>query len=542
MEENKDSEELQMYQNNEIDLINILSRLWEKRIYIIIPSLLVALFILSISTFIYLTQTKNKIATLNFSLNFNGFSKGEYPNGLRFTPNDITSPVILKKVYNTNSLDKYFKDFSNFQNSITIYKNSYKLLPLNAEYSSKLNNNKLTAPEREKIESNYQTARNDILSNTEYNLVFYKSFTLAKPPNSLSSKILNDILRYWIDYAVKTKGINKYRISIITENIISDYQISDLNYIIKTDLLRTSITNVIANIESITKIPGADTTYITNNNNSRINIRDLIFRADFLQNYELQPLVGAINIYGISKTGPLSTVYLQTKMMELERNKKVLVNQKEVYSSALLNYIGIRQNNLNSSNKIKNDVYPQATTQLDGTFLDKIVNMIQEDGSQKYKQTLTDKVISTGLDITRVDKNISYYTDLMYSFSTKESQFKSNLPLPETNKEKKEVLKLVAEKLKTTQERLKELLHDVNLFYDKLSDNLYPQTEFFKANSFTVSVEKSISLKKLLMISMLIWMLLEIIIISIALISDNIKKTRSNDKDLQDCSKNGTMT
>ena len=157
-----------------------------------------------------------------------------------------------------------------------------------------------------------------------------------------------------------------------------------------------------------------------------------------------------------------------------------------------------------------------------------ILSSHQEDGSLKYRQDLTNKEISTGLKIVEVQKDIEYYTDMINSISKKDDSVTKQLQLPDTNKEKQEVLKIVTDKLANTQQRLMELIKDLNLFYDKINEKLYPQTEFYRINSFTVDNTKSISSKRFLMLMIITWILAEVLIIAITLISTGLSSKKTH--------------
>src|SRR5690554_88205 len=55
----------------------------------------------------YFTEYKTVRYSNVFDLNFEGLSKGQFPNGSRFNISDITSNAVLSRVYKQNNLEEY---------------------------------------------------------------------------------------------------------------------------------------------------------------------------------------------------------------------------------------------------------------------------------------------------------------------------------------------------------------------------------------------------------------------------------------------------
>ena len=130
--------------DDEISLTDIFLRLWKKRGTIVVWSIICVVVIAAVGGVIFLRQAKHQVSQLDFSLNFKGVGVGQYPNGSRFSVNDIISVVVLHRVYDKNNLDKYYKNFSGFQGDISIYRDDFRLTTLRAEYAAKLSVSNLT--------------------------------------------------------------------------------------------------------------------------------------------------------------------------------------------------------------------------------------------------------------------------------------------------------------------------------------------------------------------------------------------------------------
>ncbi len=526
MKENE-SNNLQDSYNDEISIIDIFLKLWKKRGKIIAWSIICAVVIVAVGGVVLLNQTKHQVSELGFSLNFKGVSEGRYPNGSRFSVNDIISVVVLRKVYNENNLDKYYKDFAGFQGDISVYRDDFKLVALRTEYASKLSDKKLTIEARDKLEVEFKRKKAGILASTSFKLVSEDS-KIEKLPPVLSSKVFHDILRNWIDIAEREKGINKYRISLVTGAVISKNDIENLDYIVGIDLLRETIKTVKGDISKVAELPGAKIVSIKTNK-GETNLRDLKFRIDFLHTFELNPLSGAIRTYGITKEGPLSMIYLKTKLYELARERKAILAVRKTYADTLNIYASVKSFDGTTNKTIRGQSTAMGSTstiipQFDGNFFDKIVSMAQQDVNVKYRQELTNSEISAALESINLDKEISYYTTLFEAF--KKFREKNTINVT-NNKGLVSVEALINKKQIKIMNSLTQIIKDTHTFYQKINKySINPQSQFYRVSSFTSVSINTISEKKMLMIMILLWIFCEAVIIGRVLLGNKIPEIK----------------
>ncbi len=508
--------------NDEINLFDIFLVLWKKRGKIIVWSVIFAVIVLAVGCGLFLFQGKYIVAELEFSLNFTGLNKGQYPNGSRFSANDIISGTVLRKVYAENGLDKYYSDFSDFQSSLSIFKDDFRLVVLRSEYAGKLDEEKLTVEGRDKLESEYQRRKKEILADANYKLVLNSGSGNIKLPVVLINKILRNILEVWLDNAEKEKGINKYQISLVTENVISKEKLSSLDYIVGLDLLRETIKTVKGDINKVSDLPGAKVISI-NGENGKINLSSLKFRINFMQTYQLEPLSGAIRSFGVSKEGPLSKIYLQSKLYELERNRNAITAVKDMYSKTLQSYSIVSSSETNPSAKSTvSGNSPTVIPQFDGSFFDKLVGMAQQDANIKYRQELTDKEIASGLEYIKLEKEIEYYQSLFDAFKKFSSSSREI-----SKKDYQIVLNSVKEQQALILNSLIKIIKDTETFYNKINEySLNSQSEFYTVSSFTVNSLKSLSLKKIIIGMVVIWIFLEVLLLAVVLLGNKINENK----------------
>jgi hypothetical protein len=517
---------LQETYSDEISITDIFLALWKKRGKIIVWSIIFAVIISAIGGVNFLTQSKYSVYKLNFYLNFTGLQDGEYPNGSRFSTNDIISVTVLRKVYKENKLGNYYRNFSDFQKDISVYRENFMLTILRAEYDTKFDDKKLTVEERDKLEIEFQRKKKELLNQSEYSLALAMESHTEQMPAILGSKVLKDILRNWLDNAERQKGVNKYRVSLLTSNLITEKDIEELDYIVGVDLLRKAANAISEDLQKIEKLPGANIISIKTFD-GETSISNLSFRLNFIRQFELEPLLGAIRTYGVTKEGPLSMIYLKTKLYELERERNAVLAIRQTYFETLNKQVA--KNRIDSVEKGQAGLTSNSSTiipQFDGTFFDKIVNMVEGNANIEYNQKLTDNEISAALNSINLEKEISYYTSLYEAFK----KFKrANEQASSANK-----TKLTSMEALITQKQLKVLnsfvnmIKDLNSFYNKINEySLNSQSEFYRVTSFVSEPIGSINLKKVLIVMILSWALAEALIVAGIIFSSKFAETKN---------------
>src|SRR5438045_5364597 len=86
---------------------------------IIISLIAVMIAYAIVALVLYLRAPSRRVTSLPFRLQFSGAVNGNYPNGLTFSPADITDTGVLLGVYKTNHLE-HFMPYETFSNSIFV--------------------------------------------------------------------------------------------------------------------------------------------------------------------------------------------------------------------------------------------------------------------------------------------------------------------------------------------------------------------------------------------------------------------------------------
>ncbi|HDZ90565.1 MAG TPA: hypothetical protein ENH37_07800, partial [Deltaproteobacteria bacterium] len=324
-----------MEEDDGISLKDLTLTLWGYRRIIVILSFGATLLITVIAGVIYLGQTREGVAKLQFKLDFQGVDKGQYPNGMRFSTSDIISVPVMDRVYKENGLEQYM-EFRDFKAALAIIQTNDYLEFLEYEYAAKLSDKKLSVDARRRIETEFLEKKKSALIPV-YTLMWDLGSGEAIEPISADqvAKTLNDILRAWAEYAHRVKGATQYQISLVSRNILSKKDIDEQDYYIAMDMLRLGIKRIIADIRKLEGVPGAKTLKI---GKDRVSLSDLNYRMADAESFKLNPLVGLIRQSGVTRDREIAIGYLKNRIFELTQKYESAVESINVYEKSLNEY------------------------------------------------------------------------------------------------------------------------------------------------------------------------------------------------------------
>ena len=142
---------------------------------------------------------------MDLSLGFRGAQDGQYPNGLPFSAEELLDPAVLQVVYGRHNLQQWI-EFPAFESSLSISQSSDDLRDIVREYSSRLNDSKLTGPDRQALEQEYRS-RLRSASSTLFKLSWFDAGRSPRVPLDAKAKVLADIPVVWAEQAVRSKQI-----------------------------------------------------------------------------------------------------------------------------------------------------------------------------------------------------------------------------------------------------------------------------------------------------------------------------------------------
>ncbi|MBW1733844.1 MAG: hypothetical protein JRJ71_05575 [Deltaproteobacteria bacterium] len=505
-----------MEEDDGISLKDLTLTLWGYRRIIVILSFGATLLITVIAGLIYLGQTREGVAKLQFKLDFQGVDKGQYPNGMRFSTSDIISVPVMDRVYEENGLEQYM-EFPDFKAALAIIQTNDYLEFLEYEYAAKLSDKQLSVDARRRIETEFLEKKKSALIPV-YTLMWDLGSGEAIEPISADqvAKTLNDILRAWAEYAHRVKGATQYQISLVSRNILSKKDIDEQDYYIAMDMLRLGIKRIIADIRKLEGVPGAKTLKI---GKDRVSLSDLNYRMADAESFKLNPLVGLIRQSGVTRDRDIAIGYLKNRIFELTQKYESAVESINVYEKSLNEYAqkpvtivpsaaGDTTPRTSPQGTPLLDNVPAMIPQLGASFLNSLIQMAQESSDARFRQEITEKVIDVGLEKVGIEGDLNYYNRLLKQITD-----------PQNGEISPSFVKNATARIKTNMESVFNILirtiDEINTMYVELSKvNLNPASMLYTVTEpVIVDVERPVKPRKFLMYMILAWILAEGMII-----------------------------
>ncbi len=403
----------------------------------------------------------------------------KYPNGSTFNINDILATNILLKVYKQDNLHDYFDDFDEFKSSLFVYRNDIKLMFLEEDYTKKLKNQDITPAVKAALESEYLRKRSQIVNNSNFIIGFASAKSPSNLPQQIMIKFLSDILNTWLEASIKDRGINKYNISLYSRDTINKSTLLSLDYVMGIDLLRSLLRGVKENIDAIGELPGANLTNLTCKLGS-FTYSDLKLKYQFLNDYQLEPLIGIIKSYALDQNQKMQIIYLENKLITTEEKLKFVTQER---------------------------------------------GMLQELANKFLLKSDLDLINTTKREVN-IKKDIQYYQRMINAYNTKSIKISERKHI--------ELEAEIKEKELTLLSSINELIFIITEFYSKLSaNNLGIRSDYIKPIAYMANISRGINSRQIITVCFIVWLGLMLFIIGIiyynAHIVPEIKKIKDMD-------------
>lgn len=473
-------------EEKEISLRPFVRILWNyRRVLILSISLAMIAFVLLALT-LYLIQPIEHQSSIEFKLLFDGADHDQYPNGLPFSRAEIISTPVLTKVYEANDLKRY-TTYDEFKNAVLIVESSRDLDLLRLEYQAKLGDTRLTSVDRSRLEQEFKQ-KEQALRVPQYTLTFMSAGLFARMPDALMNKVLNDILATWAEQAVDRKGVLKYQVRVFTPNVLLKDFLSAEDYLVRLDIMRDKINAIIVNVDELLRLPGANLVRV---GESGISLPEIRANFEDVLRFKLEPLMVLIQAKAITKDGPQLTKYVDNRLNQAELERQEAAGKVTTLQEALKTYVLERGAVVASNGR---DGSSSGTTgasmipQISESFLDRIMQLSNQNGDLQYKQKLTDDIIKAGQIAVTKEKESMYYKELAASVRRGGA----------ARDDQKETA-LIEERLNDIYTSVVNTLGQVDSLFKEISrQNLNPRTNLYTITSpFRTSREAAVSIRTL---------------------------------------------
>jgi hypothetical protein len=446
--------------------------------------------IVALGVVLYLALPTEHYASLQFRVLFAGAENGTYPNGMRFSAADIVAKPVLTEVFKTNDLQQYTQ-FEPFKNAMFVLQSNRQLELLAYEYAAKLADNKLTPVDRARIEDEFKKKR-ESLNTAEFSLNFRRSERIKRLPRNVVAKVFDDTLNEWARQARDQKGALKYDIAVFSRNILQPELVAREDYIIAVDVLRTKVNKILANIEQISRIPGAAT---MRSGKSRLSLAEIRSNLQDLLRFDIEPSITLITSAKLTRDPQRARVYVQDQLRQINLSHEASAQRVKAIQDPLRDYVTMSMATRSGSAPQRAEgsqgplTTPALIPQLGESFLQQVIDLSTQNNDAKYRQGLTDRVIDEGLQVASDDRERVYYQELTRALGSWTKSAES----PES--------KDLTARLEKAYQVVGASLDDVVSIYEDLSaKNLNPATQLYQVTEpFAQHTEPALSLPRLVL-------------------------------------------
>jgi len=347
-------------------------------------------------------QPARRTFTLQFSLGFGGQT---YPNGLRFSSNDLVAPSVMEEVYKENGIT--YCDVEQFRAGFFVDEKSFPVEVLDEEFRLRLSEPRITAVERDRIMTEYRQRRATLP--TEHRLTLVVPDKCAGIPDVVATKVLNDVLVTWAKQSEARRGVLRLQVGALTPALLNSSAGTGASLVVRADLLRRALMSTLSNMGSVQGLPGAEFVRLPD---SARSFREISAELELVLRARVDPLVAAA-----VAVSPDATNWLRDALEGSESRRAANVAREQSYLLALREYSGTNGADAprvgqprGRSEGAGSDV-GALTPQIDGTFLDRLIEMAG--ANSEYRQTLTGKLVEAGLNVAAADVDVRYYRWLM---------------------------------------------------------------------------------------------------------------------------------
>lgn len=382
----------------------------------------------------YLPRATVARQTIRFT--FDGAERGEYPNGMPFSPKDVLAAPVLDQAFSALQLSGYLKP-EEFAARLTIYQASRDMEMLQLEYQQKLSNTKLLQPERESLERDFK-AKMDALRGRVYTLAFDAS---GLPLGAgTAERVVSKIPEVWAEFTQTTRGVKNYDIALVTSAALADGDSSD--YLSRAETLRSTSRRLLESVRKLEGLPGSNLVRDTTGG----SLSDL--REEILNNYRISVLPNYINHLRIAYENQPERVrdVIVIRIANQERLQKLAMAKAQEVASAFREYITLNSGAVSpAANSV--GALPQAGAgqplglgsqmpaimSLSEGFFDRVIAQGIMSRDVEYRQKLNERQLEAAVAVLEGQESLDFDQWILEQLDTPGT--KASLPAARVQKE-----------------------------------------------------------------------------------------------------------
>ena len=435
--------------SDEIDLGELMLRVWATRGRVIASVFVVVALYVCYVAVDYFASHKTVNYSNVFDLNFEGLSKGEFPNGSKFQMSDMTSNTVLGRVYRQNDLDEYGLKLDEFRRAVSVYPYAPNAEFIRLKYSARLADKSLSAAQVNDLENEMGRELNAARSsNVRLSLILPEEQGL---PNDVAEKVLLDISKVWADRAINEVGVLKPAVSVYSERIFNKERFENLDYLLGINLVLDSVNLVRGNIAALMAQPNATTLV---DDETGFTLADLDKAIKDIADYDIRQIVDPIDELGIARNDEVVRLHYSRRISDLRREKTMWLERASAIREVLKGYNGDAAPAGEFAASTQNNLVPQ----LGDAFLDRLLEVSRQGSDLEFRQKLTLEMLGFENKAIDVEQNIE---TVRRTLATLDGKLKQSEELRDV------YIKVVEEQLPIVLQQLREYTQVMNRMYEK---------------------------------------------------------------------------
>jgi len=384
--------------DDEIDLKDILIPLWQAKYRIV----LFGIICLSL-VFIYLLGgvilDKTKHASLQVHFNFQGVENGRFPNGTKFSPQELISGSVLSEVYGNITSPEF--TYPELVKAIHLKSNFNGASELKSVVTQLLSKEKgLTTAEYSEAVLGYT---NVVLAQSKKNVILTIDLSLFNGNLKSASDLLTSIPKAWASKAIEDRGVlvvSPPTVSRLDQRILSGELLIQVNVLGDTlSLLSNSVQDLSDSLDNQSiKDPA-----------SGMSITDLSYKLNLEDKYRISILKELVVKNGIGvKNEAWYKGFRDARLGKLERERASLMRMVGVYEQALIEFN--QQSNNPSGNYEQSASQPGTTVQYGEGVINSLLTLGSKMSDPEYRKELLGKKIDISVELQEIITEIDFYS------------------------------------------------------------------------------------------------------------------------------------
>jgi hypothetical protein len=390
------------FDDGAIDVVGFISR---HRAKVVLATIIAGLFTVGLYA-IAQALPGTSVASYQFTLTFRGAAQGQYPNKSPFSPQDIIANSVLEPIWEAQGLQERIT-IGELARSVTISRSSRDLSLLESDYNQKLANTKLTATERQALESEFK-AKLEALAQT--------AFTVTCSANDLGAgaaeRFVQAIPAEWARLS-EAGGVTAYEFPLpqakdlrASADSLSQSGTDVAASILHAELLRDFVESVSRTIGTMMTVQGSEmATAATGETLIDLRQRVLALQRNLIMPAYIDTMAAAqeksaaefVSITGVRRR------MLEAALEESEQRSEVL--------HEALRQMNSDQRDLRAGGLPSREGGVLAN--VDGSFIDRVIEQAVKSRDVEYRRDLSERTVEADLDVVVQKSKVEFETWLL---------------------------------------------------------------------------------------------------------------------------------